>query len=755
MKNNIIFMLAMAMLLPVVICAQTTTVLVNSEWACSDNWGNGYQQVAVSNLTNLAEGDKLQIEVTAKSKTAEWPQVALKYSDKNWNWKEFAEADPLSVGLWGVTTFPYTAEFTFTKTMVDSLLAGQALIISGSGYTACKATLIHYSPLSTGTKWQGEKVMPTDWGAWLTLPASKFADAKIGWTLRLMASDVASGAQAQLSSAAWKCLANKSFGGKYVDFELTQDILMELQQNGVNINGCGYTLTAVKLFDPSATVKYTTTLNITQPDWTWSDTKPTIGLKINNPSASAVRLPVQVDVTTDKGEIVKSYKQSVDVNAFEESEVNIRFSDIRNPGIYRFTTYVNGEQVSYTRSEDKAYTWTTLNIAYKPTEISSSSDAQSDFKAYWDDAKAQLKSVDMNAQLELVQEGTYRNLYRLTLNSIPNGTSGNPVQIRGYYAEVKAEGTYPCIIYYMGYDSDHTSTLWHPGADDRQNYNELIISPRGQSFGNRIPYKDDNFYCNTSAAASDDNIANGKWFTYHFGDKDSYYYRGAYMDQVRGIDFVCSRNKVDKKNIFATGSSQGGAFTIVAAALADGRINAIAPAIQFMGDFPDYFKVGTWPVSEAKNAAKWKGMTEAEMYTFLSYYDTKNFASMITAPTMSSIGLQDNVCPAHTNLAPFNLLTCEKKLYINKNLVHETPSNNSWSNPNNSERDWTALCNDWWTEHMQTTGIETIDSSEDTAHYSACYNVCGQKVGFFENGQLKDVNYKGIIIINGKKLINK
>ena len=119
MKNNIIFMLAMAMLLPVVICAQTTTVLVNSEWACSDNWGNGYQQVAVSNLTNLAEGDKLQIEVTAKSKTAEWPQVALKYSDKNWNWKEFAEADSHSVGLWGVTTFPYTAEFTFTKSMVE------------------------------------------------------------------------------------------------------------------------------------------------------------------------------------------------------------------------------------------------------------------------------------------------------------------------------------------------------------------------------------------------------------------------------------------------------------------------------------------------------------------------------------------------------------------------------------------------------------------------------------------------------------
>ncbi len=42
------------------------------------------------------------------------------------------------------------------------------------------------------------------------------------------------------------------------------------------------------------------------------------------------------------------------------------------------------------------------------------------------------------------------------------------------------------------------------------------------------------------------------------------------------------------------GGSQGGALTIAGAAL-DNRIKAIAPSIQFMGDFPDYFKVEAWP----------------------------------------------------------------------------------------------------------------------------------------------------------------
>ncbi len=65
----------------------------------------------------------------------------------------------------------------------------------------------------------------------------------------------------------------------------------------------------------------------------------------------------------------------------------------------------------------------------------------------------------------------------------------------------------------------------------------------------------------------------GDWITYGLSSKETYYYRGAFMDLIRGIDFVASCNEVDTRNIFAEGGSQDGAFTLVACTLA-GRANS-------------------------------------------------------------------------------------------------------------------------------------------------------------------------------------
>ena len=196
---------------------------------------------------------------------------------------------------------------------------------------------------------------------------------------------------------------------------------------------------------------------------------------------------------------------------------------------------------------------------------------------------------------------------------------------------------------------------------------------------------------NRPASGRDDGIqkdfANiyGDWFAYEFGNKDKYYYRGAYMDCLRAIDFMASRETSDMYNLYAEGQSQGGAFTVAAAALSDYKFNAIAPAITFMGDFPDYFEITSWPASVAKNCQKAindKGgsMTDADMYAFLSYYDTKNLATSISCPYITSVGLQDNVCPPHTNVAPYNNAATpavDKQIVYNPELQHQT--NSQWN----------------------------------------------------------------------------
>ena len=249
-------------------------------------------------------------------------------------------------------------------------------------------------------------------------------------------------------------------------------------------------------------------------------------------------------------------------------------------------------------------------------------------------------------------------------------------------------------MHYLGYDSEYRpagqdGAPYCPSGDANPNFAEFYLSTRGQSINNRKASE------RNDGVDKDFTNTYGDWFAYHFGDKDSYYYRGAYMDCVRAIDFMASRSTSDMDNLFAEGQSQGGAFTYAAAALSGRTFKAIAPAITFMGDFPDYFELTNWPANVAK--ANQGSMTDAEMYAFLSYFDTKNLAKSLSCPVITSIGVQDNVCPPHTNIAPYNNVTtaaADKQIIFNAELQHATNSEwnsvitaffdkyNTWEDPN-------------------------------------------------------------------------
>ena len=55
-------------------------------------------------------------------------------------------------------------------------------------------------------------------------------------------------------------------------------------------------------------------------------------------------------------------------------------------------------------------------------------------------------------------------------------------------------------------------------------------------------------------------------------------------------------------------------------------------------------------------------LDNATKYKLLSYFDTKNLATLVTCPVISAIGLQDPVCPPHTNFAPYNNFKSEEKI---------------------------------------------------------------------------------------------
>lgn len=392
------------------------------------------------------------------------------------------------------------------------------------------------------------------------------------------------------------------------------------------------------------------------------ESRPEIVVRVVNPNPVEVTAEIKVRIKSDKKESITTIDASEPIPADGYKDVTVVCNKDLAPGFYNASCLVN-----YQSSPS-------FTFGVNPFEIQSPPDKQPDFDTFWDDALSQLEAVDMKPVLTKLDKmsSESRSVYFVEFYSSPDGPDGDPVMIHGYFAEPNDGEKHPVIIHYFGYDVPNPEgQISCPTGGGSSEWSEFWLSNRGQQINNR-----------TAAHRSDgvaQDFANiyGDWFVYSFGDKDHYYYRGAYMDCVQAVRFLSTRATTDTDNIFAEGHSQGGAFSYAAAALSPIPLRAIAPNCPFMGDFPDYFQVAYWPASVA-NASK-GSMTDAQMYAFLSYFDTKNLATRIheDCAVYSNIGLQDVTCPPHTNIAPFNNLSVKnKEMQFSSQLAHSYPA--SW-----------------------------------------------------------------------------
>ncbi|WP_455497240.1 acetylxylan esterase [Coprobacter sp.] len=345
-------------------------------------------------------------------------------------------------------------------------------------------------------------------------------------------------------------------------------------------------------------------------------------------------------ITTDDYRPVDSLSYKIEYDGKSLLSKQIKYKPL-HAGFYRFTVYLTGKSIKSNTLR--------FNVGFDPENIISPVDAPRDFELFWEQTKSELKKVSPCYKMTLLEgkSSAVKNMYHVEMYSWGN------VKVEGYYCVPKKPGKYPVIIAYMGYGV----SPYFPDATSMPDFCEFVLSVRGQGI-----QKAANIY--------------GDWITYGLQDKCSYYYRGAYMDLIRAIDFVCSRPEVDKDKVVAEGGSQGGAFTLVASAL-DDRIKAAAPHIPFLTDFRDYFGICPWPRSAFESYLKKNPeKTWDDIYKILSYFDVKNFAPHVQCPVVMGIGLQDNTCPPHINFASYNLIPSEKKYYVYRNQKHSVDQ--SW-----------------------------------------------------------------------------
>ena len=286
---------------------------------------------------------------------------------------------------------------------------------------------------------------------------------------------------------------------------------------------------------------------------------------------------------------------------------------------------------------------------FSPEQIKPTTTLPSDFEQFWDGAKADLAKTPINPVLTLMPERCTDkvDVYHVSIDNIKG-------KIYGILCKPKAEGKYPAILHV-------------PGAGIRPYYGDVRSAEKGiitfQIGIHGIPVNlEQKVYDNLgSGALNGYQVAN-------MDDKDNYYYKRVYLGCVRAVDFIESLDCFNGQDIAVTGGSQGGALSIITAAL-DSRIDYLAAFYPALSDLTGYLhgRAGGWPHMFKDNFTNKPQKIETS-----KYYDVVNFARFVKVPGWYSWGYNDNVCPPTSMHAAYNVIPGSKELHLFQETQHWT-----------------------------------------------------------------------------------
>lgn len=280
--------------------------------------------------------------------------------------------------------------------------------------------------------------------------------------------------------------------------------------------------------------------------------------------------------------------------------------------------------------------------AYEPDKLRPVSQLPDDFQSYWSETLRKARELPLNPLMTLLPERCTEtdNVYQVSFQTKPGGG-----RFYGILSIPKKEGKYPALLRVPGagvrpYTGD---TYTAPGR---------VITLEVGIHG--IPV--------TMQQSVYDALANGalsNYWTFRRDDRDAIYYNRVIVGALRAVDLICSLPQFDGKTLGVTGSSQGGALTIITAAL-DSRVTFLAPVHPAMCDHEAFFE---------KRACGWPhyflyyGGADDKVRQTVRYYDTANFARFIKVPGWYSWGYNDEVCPPTSMHAAYNLIEAPKELH--------------------------------------------------------------------------------------------
>ena len=370
-------------------------------------------------------------------------------------------------------------------------------------------------------------------------------------------------------------------------------------------------------------------------------------LQYGNPVKNA---QVQYEIMPEKMEAIK--KENITLN---NGTKTINGGTLKTPGFLRCVAVatVNGKEYRGLAT-----------AGFEPSKIKPTTDVPADFNSFWDKAKEAAAKIPMDARMTLMPERCTEkvNVYHVSLQNFAPGA-----RLYGILCVPKKEGKYPAI-------------LKVPGAGVRPYAGDIGAAERGIiSFEigiHGIPVNlDPGVYNDLRTGALANYMMSG------LDDKDRYYYKRVYLGCVRANDFIYSLPQFDGQNLAVTGGSQGGALSIVTAAL-DNRVKYLVAYYPALSDLTGYLynRAGGWPHLFNKGNSDYNN-TKEKIETS-KYYDVANFARLVKVPGYYSWGFNDETCPPTSMYAAYNVINAPKDLFLALETGHWTfPEQYEVTNP--------------------------------------------------------------------------
>lgn len=380
-----------------------------------------------------------------------------------------------------------------------------------------------------------------------------------------------------------------------------------------------------------------TTLEVHDHDAIFSSSA-SFTFKVNNGTNTDQTGSVSYLVTTEKNEKLLTNTQKVKIGKNSSESYDFHIPGLKS-GFYKINFMVNVSD----------YDDTTQRVfGIRPEDIRSATPKPADFDQFWQNAKDELAKVKPEFKMTELKDSTkdHRRVFEIEMKSIDNLT------IRGYMTVPITSNTHKKFAVLLGLPGYQVGLSPMFGTDE--DLAVITLNVRGQGNSSDVLHR-----------------PRDEFIFYHLDDKNKYVMRGVIMDCVRCIDFIFSRPELNHDQIEVSGGSMGGFLSLATASL-DKRVALCASQNPILTDVHHLDGIVDWPITDIKKYVRTvPGLTLEKVIDNLEYFDTKNFATNITCPTLLGIGLLDNFVPPTNAFALYNNITAKKHIIIFKNLGHE------------------------------------------------------------------------------------